>query len=148
MTAKTGRVLAIDLGEVRVGLALSDELGITAQPAGFLERKGIRRNLEAIRRIVLERNVERIVVGHPLLLSGETGARAADAESFASQLRQALSGIPVELWDERLTTVEAERVLISGNVKRRRRREVIDSLAAVLILQGYLESRATRAGAT
>ena len=138
MTAPRGRVLALDLGDVRIGLALSDELGITAQPAGCLARSGGRSDLKAIRVLVEEHGVSRIVVGLPLLLSGEEGTRAQGARETADRLRRTLPGIAVELWDERLTTAEAERVMIADGVRRKRRRETIDAMAAVLILQSWL----------
>lgn len=146
MTAEALRTLALDLGDVRIGLALSDPLGITAQPAGVLERKRSRRDLESIAALVRDREVGRVVVGHPLLLSGVAGSRARDAEQFARELRALIPDVPVELWDERLTTKEAERVLIRGDATRKRRREVIDALAAVLILDGYMGSRRAREG--
>ncbi len=139
MTAPRGRVLALDLGQVRIGLAISDELGITAQPAGFLARAGNRADLEAIARLVEEHGVARVVVGHPLLLSGEEGTRAREARETSERLGKALP-VPVELWDERLTTAQAERALIGGGVRRAKRRKVIDSMAAVLILQSWLEA--------
>jgi putative pre-16S rRNA nuclease len=133
--------LAIDLGTVRLGLALSDPLGLTAQPLGRLERKAVRAGTRPIADLVRVNEVVLIVVGHPLLLSGEIGERARDAEAFAERLRQALS-LPVELWDERLTTVQAEKALIEGDVRRRRRRDVIDAAAATLLLQSWLDAHA------
>ncbi len=134
-------MLALDLGDKRIGLALSDELGITAQPAGFLERTGDRATLEAIAKLVAERGVSHVVVGHPLLLSGAEGTRALAARETVGRLREVVS-VPVDLWDERLTTAQAERELISDGVRRRKRRKVIDSLAAVLILQSWLGAHA------
>lgn len=146
MSDPQGRVLALDLGSKRIGLALSDPLGITAQPLGTLERVGPRRDLRAVAELVREHGVSTVVVGLPKLLSGEEGSAAAEAREVAEQLRRRLAGVRVELWDERLTTVEAERTLVAGNVRRRRRRERVDRLAAALILQGYLEARAARGG--
>lgn len=140
MSETTARVLALDLGDARVGLALSDELGITAQPAGILAVKRGRIDPKAIATFARERGATRIVVGHPLLLSGEEGTRARQAREIAEALERALD-IPVELWDERLTTAQAQRELISDGVRRSRRREVVDSLSAVLILQSWLEAR-------
>lgn len=146
MSESSGRVLALDLGQVRIGLALSDPLGITAQPLGFLQRVGPRKDLAAIADLVREHDVETLVVGLPKLLSGAEGTGAAAAREVAERLRQRLSGVRVDLWDERLTTVEAERTLVAGKVRRRKRRECVDSLAAALILQGYLDSRASGGG--
>jgi putative Holliday junction resolvase len=139
-----GRILALDLGDARIGLALSDPLGITAQPAGKVDTRGRAADLERIRSIVEEHDAVVVVVGLPLHLSGESGPRAEQAREFARRLAQAAPGVSVELWDERLTTAEAERAMIAGNVRRRRRREVIDSLSAVLILQSYLDARSSR----
>ncbi len=140
MSDAASRILALDLGDARIGLALSDDLGITAQPVGFQTRVGPRADVEAIRKLIGRHEVARVVIGYPLLLSGRPGSRAAAAEEMASRLRAAVPNVPVELWDERLTTVQAERAMLEGNVRRKRRREVVDSLAAVLILQSYLDA--------
>lgn len=139
MSVPAGRVLALDVGEVRVGLALSDPMGWTAQPLGFVPRRPQRAFLEAVREIVATREVVRAVVGLPLLLSGEKGARAVDAESVAAALREAL-GIPVDTWDERLTTVQAERALREGSVRGADRRRKVDAVAAAVLLQSYLDA--------
>jgi len=136
----TGRVLSVDLGDVRIGLAISDPLGITAEPLEPLGAIGKKRDLQAVERLVSEMEVATVVVGWPLLLSGEEGPRALAAREFADRLRMRLRGVNVLLWDERLTTVEAERVLIEGGVRRRKRRGKVDGLAAVLILTGFLDS--------
>ena len=141
MTDGPSRVLALDLGDRRIGYAVSDPLGLTAQPAGELESKSPARNVEAVRALVESRDVRCVVVGHPLLLSGEAGERAEQARRFADLLRGALPGIAVELWDERLTTRQAERVLLAGNVRRGRRRQVVDRMAAALLLQSWLDAR-------
>jgi putative Holliday junction resolvase len=140
-----GRVLGIDLGDVRIGLARSDPLGITAQPLGILEISGDKQILREIRRIVSEQEISTVVIGLPLLLSGEEGERARAAREFASRLEKSLHGVDVLLWDERLSTVQAERVMISGNVRRKKRKEKIDSIAASLILQSYLDAEGTGA---
>jgi len=141
VTDGPSRVLALDLGDRRIGYAVSDPLGLTAQPAGELESKSPARNVEAVRALVESRDVRCVVVGHPLLLSGEAGERAEQARRFADLLRGALPGIAVELWDERLTTRQAERVLLVGNVRRGRRRQVVDRMAAALLLQSWLDAR-------
>jgi putative Holliday junction resolvase len=140
LTDGSGRVLAVDLGTVRVGLALSDPLRITGQPMGHLLRRELRRDLRALIEIVEAHDVSTVVVGHPLLMSGVAGERALDAEKFAERLRAALT-CSVILWDERLTTVQAERALIEGDVSRRTRRKVIDAAAAALLLQSWLDSQ-------
>jgi putative Holliday junction resolvase len=135
------RVLAIDLGDVRIGLALSDPLGLTAQPLDTLEVGGRRRTLNRVTELVRELDVGTVVVGLPLLLSGEEGDRATAARQWAAELEARIPGVQVQLWDERLTTAEAERTMISGDVRRRARRSKVDQVAAALILQGYLDSR-------
>ena len=141
-----GRILGIDLGAVRVGLALSDPLGITAQPLQSMHRVGPRKDLDFLAKIVRENDVKRVVVGLPLMLSGEEGRSATVAREFAGRLQARLKGLPVELWDERLTTVEAERTLVSADVSRRKRKNVVDAMAAVLILQSYMEARSVGFG--
>ena len=135
-----GRVLAVDLGTVRVGLALSDPLRITGQPMGRLPRRALRDDLSALIDIVRDNDVAVVVVGHPLLMSGTAGERALDAQTFADQLRAEIA-CPVILWDERLTTVQAERALLEGNVSRRNRRNVVDAAAAALLLQSWLDAQ-------
>jgi putative Holliday junction resolvase len=142
----SGRILGLDLGDARIGLALSDPLGITAQPAGVLASRGERRDVQGVRELVERHGVTRVVVGRPLLMSGEVGEQAARADAFAARLRGALSGIDVDMWDERLTTVEVERAMIAANVRHKRRREVADALSAVLILQSYMDAHPAVAG--
>lgn len=133
-----GRVLALDLGSRRIGLAISGPLHITAQPLTTLEASGPRRAIEEIGRIVRERGVERVIVGLPLLLNGSRGVEARKAERFAAELGRALD-LPVETWDERLTSVQAERVLLAADVSRKRRKEVLDAMSAQILLQSYLD---------
>ncbi len=133
-----GRALAVDLGAVRVGLALSDPLGITAQPKGFLLRRTLRGDLGALLDLIKEHQVATVVVGHPLLMSGIAGEKAIDAQTFAERLR-AHGVCSVVLWDERLTTVQAQRALIEGNVSRRNRKLVVDAAAATIMLQSWLD---------
>jgi putative pre-16S rRNA nuclease len=131
------RIAALDVGEVRIGVAVSDELGITAQGVGVVRRVGGRRDLEAIADVLRPYAPDRLVVGLPLSMSGAEGPQAARVRAFANNVATHL-GLPLEFWDERLTTVAAERTLLEADVSRRRRREVIDKVAATLILQGYL----------
>ena len=135
-----GRVLAVDLGTVRVGLALSDPLRLTGQPMGFLLRRALRDSLEALIVVVRANDVATVVVGHPLLMSGIAGEKAQDAQAFAERLR-AEGVCSVVLWDERLTTVQAERALLEGNVSRRNRKKVVDAAAAALMLQSWLDAQ-------
>jgi putative Holliday junction resolvase len=134
------RCLGMDLGTKRIGLALSDPLGWTAAPLPALSRVGWKKDLAAVRRLVETHAVLRIVVGLPLRMDGEPGEQARQAQEFAARLQAAL-GVPVETWDERLTTVQAERTLIDSDVRREQRRQIIDSLAASFILQAYLDYR-------
>jgi putative Holliday junction resolvase len=134
-----GGSLAIDLGDRTIGVAVSDPLGITAQGLDTLERHGGQRDIEALRAICQEREVARIIVGLPRNLDGSEGPRALKSRAFGRGLRQALD-LPVFFWDERLTTAEAERILIAADVSRAKRAKVIDKLAAQLILQGWLEA--------
>lgn len=134
-----GAALAIDLGDRTIGLAVSDALGITAQGLDTLERHGGHRDLDALRAVCEEREVGRIVVGLPRNMDGSEGPRAAKSRAFARGLSEALE-LPVFLWDERLTTAEAERLLIAADVSRAKRAKVVDRLAAQLILQGWLEA--------
>jgi putative Holliday junction resolvase len=142
MSPAEGRVLALDLGQSTIGLALSDSLGITAQPLEPLRRVGPRKDLRRLARLIDERDVRTLVVGLPLTLSGEEGDAAQGARAFAEELQRRFPRLAVELWDERLTTVEAERVLIAADVRRAKRKRVVDTMAALLILQGYLDADA------
>ncbi len=132
-----GRVLGLDLGDVRIGVAISDERRRLAVPLGTVHT-GAPADLKAIASLVREHGVTLVVVGHPLLLSGEAGGQARHAEAFADALRGFL-GIEVVLHDERLTTVEADRALRAAGADGRRRRRVVDRSAATILLQAYLD---------
>lgn len=135
------RFLALDVGAKRIGVAVSDELGLTAQPVMTLETRPNRReDLRSIARLARRYNVAGIVVGRPLHLSGETSPRAAKTEQFAAELGE-LSGLPIHLWDERLTTREAHQLLYESGRKRQEHAGVVDQVAATLILQSFLEAR-------
>ena len=135
------RILAIDYGTRRLGLAMSDALGITAQPLQTLERKNIRVDIERLRQIAEEHEISRAVIGLPRNLDGSPGALWQESEDFRRRVEKEL-GIPVEGWDERLSSVEAERMLISADVSRRKRKGAVDRVAAALILQSYLGAKA------
>ncbi len=134
------RILALDVGDRTIGLALSDELGLTAQGRPTLQRQNLRRDLEALSHLVTEEGVGEVVVGLPLRLDGHPGPQAEKVLAFVESLRATLP-VPVTTWDERLTSVAAERVLLEGGVRRAQRKAVRDRLAAVLILQGYLDRK-------
>ncbi|HEY9289125.1 MAG TPA: Holliday junction resolvase RuvX [Candidatus Dormibacteraeota bacterium] len=132
------RVLAIDPGTVRLGLALSDPSGTIAQPLTVLQRRSETEDLTALARLVDEHAVEMIVVGLPRTMDGRLEAAAQDAQAFGAQVGER-TGRPVAYWDERLTTVAAERYLIEQGKRRNKRRQEIDRMAATLMLQGYLD---------
>lgn len=140
------RVLALDLGARRIGLAVSDSEGSVAFPAGFLERRDLRSDLEALAKLARERDIARVVVGLPLHMNGQAGEEATRARRFAEQLA-AHTGLSVDLLDERWTTRQAERSLREGRrgTARRRGRGAVDALAATLLLQTYLDRQASGA---
>ena len=135
------RVMGLDFGAMTVGVAISDELLITAQGIEIIRRKQenkLRQTYARIEELIVEYGVEHIVIGYPKHLNNTVGERAEKTEEFAANVKRR-TGLEVTLWDERLTTVEAERVLKAGEVGYKKRNEVIDKLAAVLILQNYLD---------
>jgi putative Holliday junction resolvase len=133
--------MALDVGERRIGIALSDPFGHFAQPYATLERRSAAADIEQLSAIAREHGVAALVVGLPLHMSGEESEMAGKIRGFADRLGTALA-LPVQYWDERLTSQEAERTLIAGGVRRNKRKRVVDQVAAVLILQGYLDSMA------
>ncbi len=140
-----GRFLGIDVGTRTLGLAVSDDDGRVALPLGVVRRAGLERDLAALRAWMEGRDISDVVVGLPLNLDGTPGTLAAEVDRVAEAI-QGRFGVPVHRWDERMSTVAAERTLIAADVSRRRRRQVIDKLAATLILQAYLDRRAGRGG--
>ena len=132
------RLLGLDVGERRIGVAISDPLGISAQGLTVIERRGGEKDIEVLKVLVKEREVKGFVVGLPLNADGKRGPQAQRVEAFIEGVKQRV-GIPVHWVDERFTTAQSERVLLEGDVSRKRRKEVIDQLAAQLILQQYLE---------
>ena len=131
--------MGLDVGEKRIGIALSDPFGTFAQPHATLPRGREAADLAKLAEVVHQHEVTSLVVGLPLHMSGEESAMAAKIRTFADRLGETV-GLPVTYWDERLTTLEAERTLIAGGVRRKKRKQVVDQVAAVLILQGYLDS--------
>lgn len=136
----SGRILGLDVGSRRIGVAVSDPLGITAQGITTLHRRNRRHDLAELRKLIAEYAIREIVVGNPLRMSGQTGSQAEKMGDFASHLQQQFS-LPVRLWDERLSTAEAHRLLDETGIRDSRRKEVIDKMAAVLILQSFLDAR-------
>lgn len=132
------RILAIDPGSVRLGLALSDPSGTIAQPLSVITRRSEAEDLKAIDELARKYSVELILVGLPRMMDGRLEAAARDAQAFGERLGRA-TGRPVAYWDERLTTVAAERYLIEQGKRRDKRRREVDRMAATLLLQGYLD---------
>ncbi len=139
MSGASGRILGLDFGKRRIGLALSDELGITAQGISTLTRNTRSEDFDYLSELIDGRQVSRIVVGYPLNMNGSEGAQARQAAQFGRTLANRC-GVEVTMWDERLTTREASRVLGASGVGLRKRQGAIDRLSAVLILQSYLDS--------
>jgi len=133
-----GRILALDLGKKRIGLALSDPLGITAQGLPTLQRTNIREDLAALAALVEEREVTLILMGNPLHMSGHEGRQAVYTHEFAERLGER-TGVEVCFWDERLTTVAAQRVLKESGISIEKRARAVDRLAAVILLESYLD---------
>lgn len=133
------RILGLDVGDRRVGVAVSDELNLTAQPVLTLVRQNRRQDLRSLARLVRKYGVDRVVVGNPLYMSGDLSPQAIKAQAFAQSLQQE-TGVEVTLWDERLSTTEAHRHLDAAGRHSGKRRAVIDQVAAVLILQSFLDS--------
>jgi|SRR5277367_5912784 putative Holliday junction resolvase len=139
------RLLGLDVGNRRIGVAVSDGLGLTAQPLLTLLRKKPRDDLRSLARLARKYGCQEIVVGNPLHLSGDRSRQAEKTQAFA-QLLADETKLPVHLWDERLTTSEAHRILYESGRPRAEHREVVDQVAAVIILQGFLDSRHSRSG--
>jgi putative Holliday junction resolvase len=138
LPATVMRILAIDHGTKRMGLALSDETGTIAQPLQFLPAEPAAKLLESLKEIETERKVEQVVVGIPRNMNGTYGPAAEKARAFVAALRQVLTS-PVDTWDERLTTVQAHRALIETGMRREKRKERVDQTAAAILLQSYLD---------
>ncbi|MCL2496376.1 MAG: Holliday junction resolvase RuvX [Clostridiales bacterium] len=139
------RILGLDIGTKTIGVAISDPLGFTAQGLTTWRRRGLAADLQAMHEFINDYGVEEVLIGLPLNMNGSRGPAVALAEQFATELSQALAGrfeaqpVKITLRDERLSTRAAERTLLEGDVSRRNRKRVIDKMAAVFILQGYLD---------
>ncbi len=131
--------MGLDVGEKTIGIALSDEMGIIANPFSTIGRRSISKDFEDLKRIISEHDVAMIVVGMPINMDGTVGKRADSVGRFIGLLRETV-GLKVQPWDERLSTKAVERVLIDGDLSRHKRKKVIDKMAASYILQGYLDS--------
>lgn len=135
------RILGLDVGDKTIGIAISDSLGLTAQPLTTIRRRNHHADLEAIGSLIAEHEISEIVVGIPKNLNNSLGPQAKKVLKFVDILRKSFSDIIFHTWDERLSTVEAERVLLQADLSRKRRKGVIDKLAASIILQGYLDRK-------
>ena len=136
------RILALDLGKRRIGLAISDPLGITAQGLPNLARTRIRTDLELLEQLIHDREVGLILLGNPINMRGTEGRQSVWVREFAEALEKR-THLPVKLWDERLTSAQANRFLIQGNVRREKRKEKVDKTAAAILLQSYLDGLST-----
>ena len=137
------RVLGLDVGSRTIGIAISDPLGITAQGLETIRRKNKRYDFEQLANLVRNYSVSEIVVGYPLRLSGAEGIQSEKMQAFAEELRKKF-GLPVHLWDERLTSSQANRILREAELSIKKRGQAVDRLAAVLILQNWMEARTIR----
>jgi putative Holliday junction resolvase len=136
------RLIGLDYGTKTVGVALSDALGLTAQPVETITRKSsnkLRQTLARIEALINENQVEKIVLGNPKNMNNTEGDRVTETLQFKEQLERR-TGLPVVLWDERLTTAESERILMASGVRRENRKSVIDQMAASIILQSYMDA--------
>lgn len=133
------RVLAIDHGTKRMGIAISDELKLIAQPLEYIAAEPFAKFLDRLKEILREKEVELIVVGLPRNMDGSYGPAALKVQEFVAALKSALT-LPIQMWDERLTSAQANRFLLQGNVRRAQRKEKVDKTAAAILLQAYLDS--------
>jgi len=134
---KSMRIMSMDIGSRTIGVAISDELGMTAQGLKTIKRRSIEEDLKEISLIIEQFKIDKIVVGLPKNMDGTVGKQAGVVLQWIKTFQEKIS-IPVETWDERLSTVEASKILLEADLSRKKRKGVIDKLAAVLILQGYL----------
>lgn len=132
------RIMALDVGSRTIGIACSDALLMTAQGIETIRRTSLEKDFQRLQELINEYEVHELVVGMPKHMNGTKGERAEKTEEFVAQMKEVIS-LPVTFWDERLSTVMAERQLIAADVSRKKRKEVIDKMAAVVILQGYLD---------
>ena len=134
------RIMGLDLGTRTIGVSLSDETGFLARGVETIRRKGLENDLKRLEELVAAEGVGQFVLGYPKNMNGSIGDRARASEEFKTILEERFPSIPVVLWDERLSTVAAEKVLIEADLQRKKRKKIIDMMAAVVILQNYLDS--------
>lgn len=134
------RVMGLDFGDKTIGVAVSDPLGFTAQSKGVIRRTNLTEDLKKLKEYIEKHEIEEIVVGMPLNMNGTRGPRVEKTEQFINYLKKRIE-LPIKTWDERLSTKEAERVLLEADMSRKKRKGVIDQLAAAIILQSFLDSQ-------
>ncbi|MCB2292283.1 Holliday junction resolvase RuvX [Clostridium algoriphilum] len=137
------RILGLDIGDRTIGIAVCDPLGLTAQGITTIKRKSIVLDIEEIDKICKQYNVESFVSGLPKNMNGTIGPQGEKVQRFCEKLKETLN-LPIKMWDERLTTVAANRVMLEGDLSRSKRKKIVDKIAATFILQGYLDSLGTR----
>jgi len=134
------KIMAVDYGDAHTGIAISDETGSLAGFSTVIDQWNVQKTLEEICRLAVQHKVEHIVVGRPLNMNGTAGERAEKAQQFCTQLAE-MSGLPTVMWDERRTSVDANRILSDNGKKRKKQKRLVDAVAAALILEGYLTYR-------
>ncbi len=132
------RILALDYGSKRIGVAISDELKMIAQPLEYIPAEPFAEFLQRLKQLLQEKQVELILIGMPRNMDGSYGPAALKTQDFVAALRNAVT-VPLQTWDERLTSVQANRLLLSANVRRDKRKEKVDKMAAAILLQSYLD---------
>ncbi len=135
------RIMSLDVGNRTIGVAVSDHMKLIANGVETIKRAGVEQDFYRLDQLIKENHVSTVVIGYPKNMNGTIGERAQISENFAVEMRRRFPDIQTVLWDERLSTVAAEKVLIDADVRRSKRKKVIDKLAAVVILQNYLDSR-------
>lgn len=134
------RIMGLDLGDATIGVAVSDELGMIAHGMTTIRRKSLKYDIDSLKNIICEKAIKKIVIGLPKNMNNTIGPRGEKTIEFSEILKENFPELEIVFWDERLTTCAAERTLIEASVRRENRKKVIDKLAAVLILQGYLDN--------
>jgi putative Holliday junction resolvase len=132
------RILALDHGSKRIGVAVSDETKTIAQPLEFIPAEPFADFLERLKKLLLEKEIDLILIGLPRNMDGSYGPAAQKVETFTAVLKTAIT-VPIKMWDERLTSSQANKILIQGNVRRDQRKEKVDKMAAAILLQSYLD---------
>ncbi|MBU5317095.1 Holliday junction resolvase RuvX [Clostridium bornimense] len=133
------RILGLDLGDRTIGVAVSDPLGFTAQGITTIRRKSLQYDIDELKKICKEYNIEKVLLGYPKNMNGTEGPRCEIVKEFAEVIKEQLN-LPIQFWDERLSTVAAHRAMLEADLSRAKRKKIVDKIAAVYILQGYLDS--------